>query len=95
MRILILTYRRISYYWASRQFLESLIQSIYEISFKKTMIAKNNPVSLCHIGFMPKMSRLWMKLLISSRIAIMAPKAPRFATRRHEGGRQDSEAQNL
>jgi hypothetical protein len=44
------------------------------------MIAKNNPVSLCHIGFMPKMSRLWMKPMISSPIAIMAHKAPRAAT---------------
>jgi hypothetical protein len=36
------------------------------------------------------MSRLWMKPMISSPIAIMAPKAPCATTRRHEAGRQDS-----
>jgi hypothetical protein len=48
--------------------------------FQKTMIAKNDPVSLCHIGFMPKMSRLWMKPMISIPIAVIESKAPRAAT---------------
>jgi hypothetical protein len=56
-------------------------------SVSKNNDCQNNPVLLCHSGFMPKMSRLWMKPMISSRMPLWRPKRPALA---REGGRQGS-----